>query len=48
MCVGAVEPCEKSCNFREISLISHKDDPYRRCVLVTCGQTDLVGFVVPH
>ena len=22
--------------------------PYRRCVLVTCGQTDWVGFVVPH
>ena len=21
MCVGAVESCEKSCNFREISLI---------------------------
>ena len=22
--------------------------PYRRCVLVTCGQTDRVRFVVPH
>ena len=22
--------------------------PYRRCVLETCGQTDRVGFAVPH
>ena len=41
---------EKSSNFREISLIK----PKRRRVLsvhigcVSCGQTDLVGFVVPQ
>ena len=51
MCVGAVESCEKSCNPRN-SLIKPERRrvlyPYRRLVLVTCGQTDRVGFGVPH
>ena len=53
MCVGAVESCEKSGNFREISVnkaIKTKSPghPYMRSVLVTCGQTDWVVFIVPQ
>ena len=48
MCVGVVESCEKSGNFREISVNKamktlSPGHPYMRCVLVTCGQTDWLG-----
>ena len=52
MCVGAVDSCENSGNYREISvnkaIKTSPVHPYRGCVLVTCGRMGWVGFVVPQ